>query len=471
MPRAKKPPTSRKHDGNKSDAKTQQVSQAEPDPLAQKLVLGRRMAAPKVGFQPGFQVGGQPSPPEPEPTEELITYSGDAHLCTVAPTRSGKGVGVVIPNLLTYTGPVVVFDPKGENYRVTARRRREMGQRVIKLDPFGVIESASDGLNPLDLFDLSGVDCDSEAQALAQLLSRGITGRKEPFWDISGTAFSSGLIALGATQGDPHHRNLNYVLNKLTSDDVVHNLAVILDTIGKRISPLAYREIAAVLQMPDITRGGVIATTQTYYKPLATSRVASCLEKSTFALQDVIDGEPLSIYLILPPNRLHSHAGLLKLWIGTLLTAIFTRKSEPPLRTLFILDEAAQLEAFPLLETLLTLSAGYGVWVHTFWQDLSQLRSCFPETWKTILNNCAAIQTFGFYNRDIATQWGDYMDHGVHQLRSFKPDEQILSIHGQPELRCRRLNYLTDEQFAGQFDSNQMYTRTTAKRKTIAKER
>ena len=65
-----------------------------------------------------------------------LHYDGSAHLMTVAPTGTGKGRSVVIPTLLTYPGAVVVLDPKGENYQVTARARREMGQQVIRLDPF-----------------------------------------------------------------------------------------------------------------------------------------------------------------------------------------------------------------------------------------------------------------------------------------------------------------------------------------------
>ncbi|MCV5950975.1 type IV secretory system conjugative DNA transfer family protein, partial [Escherichia coli] len=60
------------------------------------------------------------------------------HVVTVAPTGSGKGIGAVIPNLLTYQGSALVFDPKGENAEVTGRRRREMGQSVHVIDPFGI---------------------------------------------------------------------------------------------------------------------------------------------------------------------------------------------------------------------------------------------------------------------------------------------------------------------------------------------
>lgn len=409
----------------------------------------------------GFHKPNTPSP-SADSSEELVTYDGDAHLVTVAPTRSGKGTGVIIPNLLSYRGPVVVFDPKGENYLVTARYRREMGQQVVKLDPFGVIDSDSDALNPLDVFDLDRADLESDAQSLAELISRGITGLKEPFWDLHGSGLHSALIAHAATKKKPDERNLCAVIDGILADDVVHSLAVLLDTAGKNMNRMAYREIAAFLQMPDITRGGVLATAVSYIKAFVSPTVSRVFDKSTFDLKDVVEGKPLSIYLIIPPDRLHSHRAILKLWVGTLLKAVLSRRHRPQLRTLFLLDEAAQLETFPLLETMITLCGGYGTWVWTFWQDLDQIQKCYPNSWKTILNNCGSVQTFGFYNRDMATQWSSYLDTGVHQLRSLRPEEQMLAIHHQGEHRCRRLNYLQDEMFAGRFDANRFYTQTPA---------
>src|SRR5690349_19336221 len=70
---------------------------------------------------------------------ETLTYSGDSHLMTIAPTGAGKGRSAIIPNLLQFPGPVVIIDPKGENYHVTAGRRRALGHEVILLDPFRLI--------------------------------------------------------------------------------------------------------------------------------------------------------------------------------------------------------------------------------------------------------------------------------------------------------------------------------------------
>jgi len=377
----------------------------------------------------------------------------------VAPTRSGKGRGVIVPNLLHYTGPVVVLDPKGENYQVTARRRREMGQQVVKLDPFHVLDDWSDGLNPFDVFTLPRADIVTDGQMLAHLLAAGNLNGREPFWDLNGCGLLTGVITYVATVKEPAERNLNEVCKVLTSDDVVYNLAVVLDTVGKRLKKHSYQEIASFLQMPDMTRGGVLATAESYIKPFLSERVEATFAKSAFPVSDVVEGKPLSIYLILPPDKLQSHKALLKLWVGTLLKAITSRSEAPALRTLFLLDECGQLGNFPFLETMITLSAGYGVWCWSFWQDLSQLKAAYPTSWENILNNCGVVQTFGIHNRAMATQWGQYLHHDADALHTLEPHEQVVAIHGQPERRSRRMDYLSDPLFKGQFDANRFHVR------------
>lgn len=127
--------------------------------------------------------------------EEPILYGEDRHLVTIAPTGAGKGRGVIIPNLLRFEGSVIVIDPKGETWHVTARRRREMGQQVRLLDPFGAVSSRTDSLNPFDLFDRPGALLDADAEMLASLLAGDAGFHKEPFWDNWGRSLMSGVIA------------------------------------------------------------------------------------------------------------------------------------------------------------------------------------------------------------------------------------------------------------------------------------
>jgi type IV secretion system protein VirD4 len=241
------------------------------------------------------------------------------------------------------------------------------------------------------------------------------------------------------------------------ADDTVYNLAVILDTQGKTMNRMAHDEIAAFLQTADVTRSGMLATALAYIKPFLSQRMSAALSNSTFDIRDVVSGAPLTIYMVLPPDKLTSHKALLKMWVGTLLKALTSRQHIPPQRTLMLLDECAQLGHFPYLETTMTLCAGYGVQCWTFWQDMAQLRSCYPDSWQTILNNCGALQTFGIRNRHMAAQWGEYLENGPQALLALPPEGQVVHVHGQGEFCCRRPDYLKDRLFSGLYDENPLY--------------
>lgn len=391
---------------------------------------------------------------EPQPFG-LVSDSMEGHLCCVAPTRAGKSLCSIVPNLLNYQGAAIILDPKGEHAIVTARRRREMMQSVYLLDPTHHVTDEPATLNPLDVLQLPGADLETDSFALAEMLVRGYRGTKEPFWDLHGSALLAALIICAATDVNPVKRTLKTVLEILGADDVSYLLATILDS-RKDLNRCAYQTIASILQLPDVTRGGVIASTQAYVKPLMSESVVKSLGQSTIPLLDLISGKPMSIYFVLPPHRLPALRGLLKVQLGTLMTALLIRRERPELPTWLVLDEVGQLETFPILENLLTMSAGYAVKVAMYWQDLAQMVSYYPESWRTILNNCSVLQAFGIYNRVMANQWGDYMDISPSELLRMRSNEQVLSIHNRGTFCCKRLNYLRD--FApDQFDEHPMH--------------
>ena len=386
-----------------------------------------------------------------------VLYGGDSHLMTVAPTGAGKGIGVIIPNLLRYPGSVIVIDPKGENYQVTARRRREMGQQVVVLDPFHVVTERSDALNPLDLARLPTANLECDAEMLASQFSTGHEFSKEPFWDDTGKAILAGLLAHIMSTAAPRDCHLGRLRSYLYHDDLDLTLARLLDD-DQVPNRLARDEFVAYLAIPeDRTRPCVRSTATTYVKALGSADVARTLEASSFDLQDVVDGKPLTIYLVIPPEKLESHRALLRLWIGTLLTAVTSRRRLPRRRTLFLIDEAAQLGTLPALRQAITLHRGYGVQVHTFWQDLSQLRLLYPQDWPTMINNSAVLQVFGVANFQMAREWADVVGKDPHELLGLGPDEAMVHLPGDAVRRCRRASYLRDPIFQGLYDPNERF--------------
>lgn len=407
------------------------------------------------------------------PFAKPILYEDDAPICTVAPTRSGKGRGVILPNLLRFSGQVIDLDIKGEHTLIAARRRKEMGQDVYVIDPTNYLDLSHLGLekaqlNPLDALQLPGADLELDSAAIAEMLSRGMRGTKEPFWDQNGCGLLQALILIAAGDPDPENRNLNKVVEMLAADDIAYSLAVILDKQGKSLNRTAYQKVAQVLQMPDITRGGVIGTAQSYVQGLNSPSIHRALAASSFPLQRIIDGDPLTVFVVVPPTRLHAMRGLVKLLFGTLISALMCRKQRPPISTYLVLDEIAQLEAFPLLEQLITLCSGYAVKTHVVLQDLAQLRTHYSESWKTILNNASVLQTFGINNGDLAADFGRYLDISPRELQCLPRDQQVLAIHGRGTIRCERLDYLRDASKEN-YDANPMFE--NRRKRGIAKEK
>ncbi len=390
-----------------------------------------------------------------------LTYAGDGHLMTVAPTGAGKGVGVIIPALLTYPGSVIVTDIKGENYQVTARYRREMGQQVVVLDPFGMVTTKEKGdkLNPFDLFKVPGSDTESDAEMIAAQLAVGHEFSSDHYWEDTGRGLVAGLVADVATSCSPERRNLCTLREMLYNDDLDYTLAVALDTRKQTMSPLARDEFVAYLAAPsDKTRPCIRTTATTFVKCLGSSAVARCLERSTFNLCDLLNNKPMTIYLVLPPEKLLSHRGLLRLWVVTLMTVVMRRTRLPKQRTLFLLDEASQLGSLDLLPQAVSLLRGYGLQVWTFWQDLSQLMKLYPNNWEAIVNNAAVLQAFGVPGHAARVGWRAVLGDSDAMLASeLHSDEMLVAITGQPTSRHTRANYLRDEAFTGRFDANHRF--------------
>jgi type IV secretion system protein VirD4 len=392
------------------------------------------------------------------PANDPIWLTGEGHMVTIAATGAGKGRGGLIPNLLVYGGPAIVIDPKGEACRITARARREMGQTVHVLDPFGIVGEETDSLNPFDAFDLEGVDASALAMDLAQMLSGGATSLKEPFWDLRGHDLVAGVISAVASTKSPSERNFASVRKLLKSDDVVYNLAVMLDTVGGKLHRFAKEEISSFLQTEDRCRSGILATGCSYLSVIGSDAAQRTIQTSTIDLDAVRRGDPMTIYLVVPPSQLESHAALFRLWMSVLMNAIMSRKGQiPKLRTLFAIDETAQLGAFKLLPKAFTLSRAYGMRVWAFFQDLSQLQRMIPDEWSTVVTSSAALQVFGVNNHLMARSLADIMgDFSAEELRAMDASTLALQVARQRGQRARLPDYLNDPMFTGRFDPHPM---------------
>ncbi|VTU01820.1 family protein : Uncharacterized protein OS=Erythrobacter sp. SD-21 GN=ED21_17657 PE=4 SV=1: T4SS-DNA_transf [Gemmataceae bacterium] len=454
MPDPDEAPTRGKKAARKRPARTPKApgSNLPDDGAALFLGWDGTEHVPTLGFRPS---AGS------DPTRPPLTYGGDGHLMTIAPTGAGKGVGAIIPALLTYPGSVIVTDIKGENYQVTARYRRDLGQQVVVLDPFGLVTAKDKGdkLNPFDLFKVPGSDLESDAEMIAAQLAVGHEFSSDRYWEDTGRGLVAGLVADVATSSPPDKRNLCALREMLYNDDLDYTLAVALDTRKKTMSPLARDEFVAYLAAPsDKTRPCIRTTATTFVKCLGSSAVSRSLERSTFDLCDLLNNKPMTIYLVLPPEKLLSHRGLMRLWVVTLMTTVMRRTRLPKQRTLFLLDEAAQLGSLDLLPQAVSLLRGYGLQLWTFWQDLSQLMKLYPNNWEAIVNNAAVLQAFGVPGHAARVGWRSVLgDFDAQLATELHADEMLVAVTGQSTARHTRANYLTDRAFAGRFDANHRF--------------
>jgi type IV secretion system protein VirD4 len=389
--------------------------------------------------------------------EEALFYSEDRHLVTIAPTGAGKGRGVIIPNLLRFEGSVIVIDPKGETWHVTHRRRKEMGQEVRLLDPFGAVSKRTDSLNPFDLFDRPGALLDADAEMLASLLAGDQGFHKEPFWDNWGRSLMSGVIAAVAETAGPDDRHFGRVREILMSDDAVYNLAAMIES-HDNLNRLSKQNISSFLPITEQTRSGILSTTQSYLKVVNSDSALRTLSRSTISLDAVRKGDPMTIYIVVPPDKLESHGALLRLWVGALMLTVMGRKRRPKRSTLFLLDECAQLGEFGPLRQSMTLLRGYGLQVWPFFQDLSQLQRLYPKDWRTIFNNAGVFQLFGVANHLMAKESSELIgDIDADTLRAMPKDRQVIAISGDKALSARLPDYLEDAPFKGHWDPNPMF--------------
>lgn len=439
-------------------------AQTGPGKRQMDLLLGWQANAQDTGRM-GFSTGAVAPK---QAGESPILYAEDRHLLTIAPTGAGKGRGVIIPNLLQFEGSVIVIDPKGETWHVTQRRRREMGQAVYLLDPFGATSAKrTDSLNPFDLFDRPGALLDADSEMLANLLAGDLGFHKEPFWDNWGRSLMAGVIAAVAQTGGSG-RHFGRVRDLLMSEDAIYNLGLLIES--DEVNRLARQNISSFLPITEQTRSGILSTTQSYLKVVNSDSALSSLEASTISLADLRDGKPVTIYIVIPPDKLESHSALMRLWVGVLLLTVMGRKRRPERSTLFLLDEAAQLGEFGPLRQAMTLLRGYGLQVWPFFQDLSQLQRLYPKDWRTIFNNAGVFQLFGVANHLMARESAELIGEvDAAALRAMGKERQIVAISGESVVNARLPDYLNDRAFMGKHDPNPMFLPYSAPEKRSAR--
>jgi type IV secretion system protein VirD4 len=455
--------SSHKSSGENSSSRPAKMGQPAADPASTNephaptqwpdgLLLGRTATPRAFGFS-------APDTNSPVPCGPEDHIRADGHGVLMAATGEGKFTTSIAGNVLAFGGSqLLVVDPKGEIAAVTARAGRARGDVYI-VDPFEVLGSETASFNPLDLVQLPGMAIEDTADAIARELSVGKGFDRDPFWHEWAVSVIGGVIASVSQDPDPSNRTLNKVVDMLTAEDVVYALAVAMDK-GQIRGDFAKRRIASFLQLPDgggSTRGGVLGSIQHLLAFLMGPRIRRCLGPSSFDLKDLVTGDrPITLYLIFPPTRL-AYAGLLRLWMATLLHTLCARPSMPERSTLIVVDEAANLGKLDLLPIIYSYGRGMRVTMLTAWQSLGQMMSVFPTEWRTIVEN-ANIQCFGLHTTAVDPM-AQLLGVSPQVLRGLRPNEQLVTRAGREPEVLGRIDYRTDPVLAALADPNPRYAR------------
>ena len=371
----------------------------------QGIVIGTRMSKTKVKvkLEPKpepkglmgklLAAGAETEREEEREVWEAVRYASDRHACLIAPSRTGKGTSSIIPTLLDYAaGSVVCIDPKGQNAAVTARRRRELGQAVYCLNPFGLHTGAPWKLpqhryNPLADIDPASDNFVADISALAEALI--ITEGDNPHWPDSARDLISGLLMHlktwdGETATLPRMREIL----TLPLDQLQEELARVM---ANDQCPPARQRVGRFLGNASDEAQSVLSTAITQTSFLDDPAVARCLSGSDFSFAS-LKQDKATVFLILPSRYLTAYRRLLRLMMVSSLDALMTDTRGHDV--LFIMDEFASLGHLKKVEDAMGLAAGYGIKLWAILQDINQVKAIYGNRWETFLANSGLIQFF-----------------------------------------------------------------------------
>lgn len=408
--------------------------------------------------------------------KKLLISDGYQHILLFAPTGSGKGVGFVIPNLLFWTDSVIVHDIKLENYELSSGwRRKQLKQKVFlwnPADPDGI----SHCYNPMDWISKKPGQMVDDVQKICNFLLP-----KQEFWSNEARALLTGVMLYLVC--DPNKpATLGEVVRTLRSDDVVYNLAVVLDTMGKIIHPVAYMNIASYLQKPDKERGSVTSTANSSLELWANPLIDTTTATSDFNLHE-FKITPHTVYVGLTPDNIARLKPLMNMFYqqaAAFFTAKMPQKHEK-FGVLMMMDEFPTLGKMEQFLAGIAYFRGYRVRLFLIIQDTEQLKGIYEENgMNSFLSNATYRITFAANNMQTANLISQlignktatqisynkpkYLDlnpgarslhvSGVQralllpqEVIQLPREEQIILIESQPPVKCKKIIYFKEKFF------------------------
>ena len=431
-----------------------------------------------------------------------IRHDGPEHVMTFAPTRSGKGVGLVVPTLLSWPHSAVIHDIKGENWTLTSGWRSSFSYCLL----FDPTNPASAKYNPL-LEVRKGCNEVRDVQNIADILvdPEGALERRT-HWEKTGHALLVGAI-LHVLYTDPEKtlsrvavflsdpaRSFEQTLRIMMSTDHLGcGDAVTKATDGENakaafVHPVVAQAARELLNKSENERSGVLSTAMSFLGLYRDPTVAEVTSKCDWRIDDLINADkPISLYLVVPPSDISRTKPLMRLvlnQIGRRLTEKLDGDIDGKARrqVLLMLDEFPALGRLDFFESALAFMAGYGLRAFLIAQSLNQIEKAYGPN-NSILDNCHVRVAFATNDERTAKRISDALgsttemramrNYAGHRLAPWlshvmvsrqetarqlltpgevmqlPADEEVVLISGTAPIRAKKIRYYADNNFKG----------------------
>ncbi len=414
-------------------------------------------------------------------TDAYLRHDGPEHVLCFAPTRSGKGVGLVVPTLLAWSGSAIVHDIKGENWSLTSGWRARFG-RVLLFDPTNP-DSAS--YNPL--LEIRRGDAEvRDVQNVADILvdPEGALERRNHWEKTSHSLLVGAILHVLYAEDD---KTLSGVANFLSDPErpIETTLGAMMTTkhLGERPHPVIASAARELLNKSENERSGVLSTAMSFLGLYRDPVVAKVTSQCDWRIADLVSSQgPTTLYLIVPPSDISRTKPLVRLilnQIGRRLTEELEGRSNRR-RLLLMLDEFPALGRLDFFESALAFMAGYGLKAFLIAQSLNQIEKAYGAN-NAILDNCHVRVAFATNDERTAKRVSDalgtatemramknYAGHRLSpwlghlmvsrqetarplltpgEVMQLPQDEELILVSGAPPIRARKARYFEDARF------------------------
>ncbi len=420
---------------------------------------------------------------------DYLRHDGPEHVMAFAPTRSGKGVGLVVPTLLGWTGSAVVHDIKGENWQLTAGWRARFSHALL----FNPTDPRSARYNPL-LEVRRGENEVRDVQNIADILvdPEGALERRN-HWEKTSHSLLVGAILhiLYAEEEKTLARVATFLSDPQRPFAATLKRMMTTNHLGTAEAPRVHPVIASaareVLNKSENERSGVLSTAMSFLGLYRDPTVAEVTSRCDWRIADLVEGkQPVSLYLVIPPSDISRTKPLVRLilnQIGRRLTEHLHAAGGPRRHQLLLmLDEFPALGRLDFFETSLAFLAGYGVRAFLIAQSLNQIEKAYGEH-NAILDNCHVRVAFATNDERTARRLSDTLGTATEQrsMRNYAghrlapwlahvmvsrretaralltpgevmqlpADDELVLVSGAPPIRAKKLRYYEDPAFSG----------------------